>query len=428
MPGTSSDPLQWPGYRDQLSTARAKSGETEAAVIAEGQVAGRTCTLISFDFNFLGGSMGEVVGHRISAGFAHAVEHGQPVISLISSGGARVQEGMSSLVQMQRITRCVTRARHAGLAHIAIARHPTTGGVWVSLGAAADVIIGIDGATVAFAGNRVRDGEATEDAFTAETKFKDGFIDAVVGEADAAGVLEGYVWALGNRNRGAGPPKPPAHPGPGPSNGPVSGWEAVVRARSPERPRALAYLDSYFEERVGISGDRVGGRDDGMLCGFGLRDGETIAYVAQTGTGNSAAGFRTASRLFRLAGRLGFPVLTLIDTPGAANDETAEHEGIGHAIGETFLAISELSVPVTSVVIGEGGSGGALALAQPAELWATPDSYFSVISPEAAALIVHRDPNRAAEVADQLALGPAELVSLGIVEGIMDQTSSPSAS
>lgn len=426
-PTESFDPLKWPSYEEQLTAARAKSGESEAVVIAEGRVAGRTCTLISFEFNFLGGSMGEAVGSRISAAFAHALKHGHPLVSLISSGGARVQEGMRSLVQMQRITECVARARRAGLVHIAVARHPTTGGVWVSLGAAADVIIGIEHATVAFAGNRVRGGEAAEAAFAAEAKFRDGFIDAVVSEAHAASLLESYVRVLEPNNRAVGVPELPAHPQRGPRHAPASGWQAVLRARSSRRPRALDYLNSYFDERVEISGDRVSGRDEGILCGFGLGGGGTVAYVAQTGTANSAAGFRTATRLLRMANRLGVPVLTLIDTPGAANDETAERAGIGHAIAETFLAMSELTVPARSVVIGEGGSGGALALAQPGELWASPDAYFSVIGPEAAAQIVYRSPDRAPDAADQLGLGPSELLSLGIVNGILGEAPPPSA-
>ena len=129
-----------------------------------------------------------------------------------------------------------------------------------------------------------------------------------------------------------------------------------------------------------------------MLCGFGRRDGRTIAYAAQTGTANTPAGFRTAARLIRLADRLGLPVLTLVDTPGAANDEAAEAAAIGPAIADVFAAIAAARVPVTTLVIGEGGSGGALALASPDNLWMTPDSYFSVIAPEAATAILKRAP------------------------------------
>ncbi|HEX4805751.1 MAG TPA: carboxyl transferase domain-containing protein, partial [Conexibacter sp.] len=181
------------------------------------------------------------------------------------------------------------------------------------------------------------------------------------------------------------------------------------------RPRAGAFLDACLSERVPLSGDRVGGVDASMLCGLGLHEGDVVAYVAQTGAPNAPAGFRTARRVLELAERLRIPVLTLIDTPGAANDAEAERQGVGTAIAELFATVASLTVPATSVVIGEGGSGGALALAAPGRLYAAPDSFFAVIAPEAAAAILHRDRSRAREVAELLALRPCDLVRLGIV-------------
>ncbi|OEV06655.1 carboxyl transferase domain-containing protein, partial [Streptomyces nanshensis] len=131
------------------------------------------------------------------------------------------------------------------------------------------------------------------------------------------------------------------------------------------------------------------------------------------------AGFRTAARLIRTADRLGIPVLTLIDTPGAANDAAAESDGAGPAIADVFAAVAEATVPVTSLLIGEGGSGGALALAAPGRLWVTPDSYFSVIAPESAAAILKRPAAQAAATADDLMLRPQDVVRLGVARGIV---------
>jgi len=191
-----------------------------------------------------------------------------------------------------------------------------------------------------------------------------------------------------------------------------------MRARRPQRPKAEAYLDDYFEYRVEISGDRVGGVDGGMLCGFGSRHGETIAFAAQNGTANTAAGFRTARRLMQLAGRLQMPVLTIIDTPGAGNRVKDEREGVGTAIAELFGTVAGLNVPITSLVIGEGGSGGALALAAPDNLWITPDAYFAVIAPESAAAIIEKDRSKAREISGRMKLTPQDLVRLGVVRGI----------
>lgn len=192
-------------------------------------------------------------------------------------------------------------------------------------------------------------------------------------------------------------------------------------ARDPGRPRARAYLDSYFGARAELSGDRCGGRDDGMLTGIGLRAGHPMAYLAQTGTATTAAGFRTAARTARLAQRWGIGVLTLIDTPGARNDAEAERAAVGTAIGEMLVLLSELTVPVTSVLIGEGGSGGALALAAADGTWAVPASYFSVIGPESAAILLYRDAGRASDAAQELRLGPDALLSDGVVRGILDE-------
>ncbi|MGW0835056.1 carboxyl transferase domain-containing protein [Streptomyces prunicolor] len=196
---------------------------------------------------------------------------------------------------------------------------------------------------------------------------------------------------------------------------PVTGWEAVQRARSPQRPRAERYLDAYFTHRVAISGDRCGGVDAGMLCGFGERAGRAVAYAAQAGTATRPAGYRTAARLIRLAERLGIPVLTLVDTPGAANDAEAEREGAGAAIADLFGAVAGARTPLTTLLIGEGGSGGALALAAPGNTWATPDSYFSVIAPESAAAILKRPPEETEATADQLRVRPQDLAELGVI-------------
>jgi acetyl-CoA carboxylase carboxyl transferase subunit beta len=155
-----------------------------------------------------------------------------------------------------------------------------------------------------------------------------------------------------------------------------------------------------------------------MICGVGRRGGRSIAFAAQAGTATTPAGFRTASRLIRLAERLSLPVLTLVDTPGAANDAAAERAGVGPAIAELFGTIAGAAVPVTTLVIGEGGSGGALALAAPDRMWITPDAYFSVTAPELAAAILKRDASGVPETANQLRVRPQDLVKLGVVGGI----------
>ncbi|WP_330457666.1 acetyl-CoA carboxylase [Streptomyces sp. NBC_00820] len=445
-------PLGWQGYDASRARAAERTGEEESVVCGTARVHGTRAVLIAFEFGFLGGSLGERAGDRLEAAYTYAREHRLPVVPLIATGGSRMQEGMRALTQLQRVARQSTLTREAGLAQIAVLRDPTTGGGWATLGAGADVILALPGAQVGFAGSRVRPPGADPAAYTAEAQVAAGSADAVVPMDRLRDTLGLWLRLLADGTRTgaersparAGAPDGPVPPAPAPApvpaalptsaaplpptapGLPATGWEAVRRARCPERPRAHAYLDAYFTRRVALCGDRCGGSDpEGMLCGFGERDGRTVAYAAQTGRATRPAGYRTAARLIRLADRLGIPVLTLVDTPGAAHDAEAERQGAGAAIAEVFGAVAAARTPVTTLVIGEGGSGGALALAAPGNTWATPDSYFSVIAPEHAAAILKRPPEEAATTAGQLRIRPQDLVELGVVRGIVGTADHP---
>ncbi|MEU2963528.1 carboxyl transferase domain-containing protein [Streptomyces ardesiacus] len=411
-PWPADGPLGWPGYDAARARAAERTGEEESVVCGTGRVEGTPAVLVSFEFGFLGGSLGHRTGDRIEAAYRYARAHRLPVVPLVATGGSRMQEGMLALTQLQRVARESALTRAAGLAQVAVVRDPATGGGWATLGAGADVVLALPGAQVGFAGSRVRPPDADPAAYTAEAQVAAGSADAVVPPGELRTTLGRWLRLL------TAPSADPA-PVPGPLGArdlPADGWEAVRRARAPGRPRAGAYLDAYFTDRVALSGDRCGGRDaEGMLCGFGTHAGRTVAYAAQTGTATRPAGYRTATRLVDLADRLGIPVLTLVDTPGAANDAEAERQGVGPAIADLFGAVASARTPVTTLVIGEGGSGGALALAAPGATWATPDSYFSVIAPEHAAAILKRPPQEVRATAGQLRLRPQDLAALGMI-------------
>lgn len=412
-------PLAWSGYADSRARATQRTGEEESVVTGTARIGGAEATVISFEFGFLGGSLGERTGDRLEAAYTHARTHRLPLVSLIATGGSRMQEGMLALTQLQRVARQCVLTRSAGVPQIAVLRDPTTGGGWATLGAGADVILALPGAQVGFAGSRVRPVDADPAAYSAEGQYAAGHVDAVVPAADLPATLADWLRLLA-APRSAEPAEPPAALGAVPDGRlPETGWDAVRQARHPDRPHAQAYLDAYFTLRLPLSGDRAGGTDPGMLCGFGLREGRPVAYAAQCGTATRPAGYRTAARVIRLADRLGIPVLTLVDTPGAANDAAAEHAGAGAAIADTFAAVAAATVPVTTLLIGEGGSGGALALAAPGNTWVTPDSYFSVIAPELAAAILKRSPADAPATADQLRIRPQDLVALDVARGVV---------
>ncbi|WP_405462979.1 acetyl-CoA carboxylase [Streptomyces anulatus] len=410
-------PLGWAGYDAARERAGTRTGEEESVVYGTGVVGDRACVLLAFEFGFLGGSLGRLTGDRLAAAYELALTRRLPLLALVATGGSRMQEGMVALTQLQRVAAASTRLRAAGLPQIAVVRDPTTGGGWATVGAGADVVLALSGAQVGFAGSRVRPADADPHAYSAEGQFAAGQVDAVVPPGELARAVTHWLRALGPHGALPAAPLPRALSA---APLPETGREAVAAARDPRRPRAEAYLADYFGARLPLHGDRCGGADPGLLCGFGLRaDGLPVAYVAQCGTPTRPAGYRAAARTIRLADRLGVPVLTLVDTPGAANDAEAERAGAGAAIADAFAAVAEARVPVTTLVIGEGGSGGALALAAPDNTHVTADSYFSVIAPELAAAILKRPPSETGATADQLRLRPQDLLELGFARSIV---------
>lgn len=412
-PGAEGDgPLGWDGYELSRQRAAERTGTDESVVCGRGLVGGRPAVLIAFEFGFLGGSVGTGTGARIVDAFTRARNERLPVVSLIATGGTRMQEGVPALRQLQRIAREAVLLRESRLPHIAVLRNPTTGGVWASLGAVADVVLAVRGAQVAFAGRRTRPPATADDpAYLAEAQFAAGFVDELVDSVQGP-VAEWLSHLTAGPLRRAEVPAALGDLTPAPD-----GWQAVLRTRAPGRPRAGTYLDDYFDSRREL---RAGRGEDGMLCGFGLRDGRPVAYAAQTGTATRPAGFRAATRLVRTADRLDIPVLTLVDTPGAASDPAAERDGVGPALAELFATIAAARVPVTTLVIGEGGSGGALALCSTDCVWIAPNAYFSVIAPELAAGILKRAPEDVPTLAGALRLRPHELLELGVVDGIAE--------
>jgi acyl-CoA carboxylase subunit beta len=419
----TGNPNGWPGYAEQLAAARAATGARHAVTTSRATIRGEPCVFIGFNFGFLGGSAGVAEGARITQAFAVAATERVPVVCVAASGGARMQEGTSALVQMQAHAGAVASARREGVPYIAVAADPTTGGVWSSLIACADVLIGVPAARVSFSGSRTRPrgADAGSDEFRAEGKWARGFVDTMTPVTGLRTQIAAAIGLLSPRSRGtlerAPLPRWPSRAEP--AEAATNSWAQVSRARGSGIARADYWLADYFGEALELRGDRCGGVDPGLRCGFGRHLGATIGYIAQTGAPTSAAGFRTAKRLLGLAARFGLPVLTLIDTPGAAALPSDEAAGVGTAIAELLVAVGASPVPITSVVIGEGVSGGAIALASPDDLWIAESGYLAVTAPELAASILKLGAADTVAVTERLRLTPADLLASGIVRGVI---------
>ncbi|MCU1453767.1 MAG: hypothetical protein JWN46_1913 [Acidimicrobiales bacterium] len=405
----SGDPLAFPGYADELAThdgAGVRTGRTDGYVLIEG------------DFGALGGSMGAVHGEKVVRAWDRATALGLPVVVVTCSGGARMQEGMVSLIQMARTAAAAGRHGAAGLLSVAVHRSPTTGGVLASYGSLCDLRAAEAGATIGFAGPRVAQavtGHPVSGSHKAATALAAGLVDAVVdGDTEVAWV-EG---ALGVRDVPLVARPLPVRVVPAPSPGGDGAWAEVQRARQIGRPSGVdvaADLVSSWTE--------LGGVDPTLRVGVATVAGRRAVVLASdryAGTGRpTPAAFRLAQRGIALAGRLGWPVVSLVDTPGAEPGSHAENDGIAAEIARTFAAMAELPTPSVAVCVGEGGSGGALALAAADRLLIQEHAIFSVIGPEGAAAILERDVAGAPRVAARLKLTSTDVHELGIVDGIV---------
>jgi len=431
----SVDPLVFTdrvSYRDRLERAKRETTLNEAVVTGIARINGRECVLAVFDFGFLGDSMGSVVGEKITLGLELAAERRVPFISIIASGGARMQEGMLSLVQMGKTTAAAMRLHQAGVPSVTVLTNPSTGGVYASFASQGDFLFGEPGALIGFAGPRVIEQLTGEPppagTHTAEFLLEHGQLDAVVDRARLRGVLATLLQLF--HNRGLGDNRPMSEPYRPPAAQPSSAWQEVVLARREDRPTSADYIRRLMPQFVELHGDRVFGDDAAVIAGIGDLAGMTVFAIGQErGHGDPARnggrlrpeGFRKAARIMRLAAELRLPLVTFIDTPGAHLDYDSEARGLAGALSSCLANMSVLPVPVVSVVIGEGGSGPALALGVADRILMQEHAVYSVIAPEGAAAIVHRDAARAQEIADALKMTAYDCHVLGVVDAVVPE-------
>jgi acetyl-CoA carboxylase carboxyl transferase beta subunit/acetyl-CoA carboxylase carboxyl transferase alpha subunit len=418
-------------YSQRLEDARRKTGLADAIVTGTCRIEGQNAVIAAMDFEFLGGSMGSVVGEKVAAACELAIRKRYPLVAVTCSGGARMQEGMLALAQMAKTSAAVARLHSKGMPFIVLFAHPTTGGVYASFGTLGDVLLAEPGALISFAGPRVARALASEGGEaprTAEFLLEHGQIDAVVPRPESKTVVgellrlagSGHLKMLGHGSL------PPA------THHVTAAWAAVERARHCDRPTSLDYIHRMTSSFVEIHGDRAVGDDPAVICGVADLDGQAAMIVAlerghceddsdRRGGHARPQGYRKAQRAMRLAEKWRLPLLTLIDTPGADPGVESEAGGLGGTISHTMALMSQLATPVLAVVIGEGGSGGALALGVADRMLMMENAIFSVIAPEGAAAILYRDARQAAEVAAALKLTSSDLFELGLVDSIVPE-------
>ncbi len=213
----------------------------------------------------------------------------------------------------------------------------------------------------------------------------------------------------------------------------LSRWDRVQLARHPQRPLSLDYINYVTDDFIELHGDRYFGDDKAVICGIGRIKDLKVVFIGQQKGKNTKdnllrnfgmmrpEGYRKALRLMKLAEKFNLPVITLLDTPGAYPGLGAEERGQGEAIAKNLLEMSKLEVPIISIVIGEGASGGALGIGICDKMIMLENTWYSVISPEGCASILWRDAAKAPEAADAMKVMPEDLKKMGICDQIIKE-------
>ena len=431
----SVDPLRFAdhkSYRVRLQEAQRETGAREAVTSGFCRIGGNQAVLVVFDFAFLGGTMGSVAGEKIAHAFEEATQRRIPLVSVTASGGARVQEGMLSLMQMAKVAAAASVHGRHGLAFISILTDPTFGGVTASFASLGDILIAEPGAQIGFVGPRVIEqttGVAPpKDSHKAETLLQAGLIDLVIGRRELAAVVAYLINHL-RRNK-ASEAQSEDLPRAAKSKR-ISAWQKVRLARHTGRPTAKYYIARMTSRFLELHGDRWSGDDAAVIGGLAEFGDKTVILIGQErgGTPEEKAvshdgkayseGYRKSVRLMRLAAKFKIPIITLVDCPNAQANYESEHRGIAFALAHNLATMANIPTPIVSAIIGEGGSGGALAMGVADCVLMLENAIYSVISPEGAAAILYRDAGKAEDVSDDLKLTAQDLHDLGIIDAVV---------
>lgn len=435
---TTNDPLSFPGYDVKLESGRLGSGEAEAVLCGTATIKGQECAVFMMEPQFMMGSMGSVVGEKLARLFEFAAQASLPVVGFTCSGGARMQEGILSLMQMAKVSGAVDYHSRRGGLYITVLTDPTTGGVTASFAMLGDIILAEPGATVGFAGRRVIEQttkkKLPDDFQKAEFLLEHGFIDAIVPRTEMRRTLANLLRQHAKRQHSFVPAtESDAMQEVAEKVNALLPYERVVAARAQDRPTARAYIEKLFTDRIELHGDRKFADDKAIIGGIGMlgempvtfigiERGRTLEERIECRFGSPMPeGYRKALRLIEQAEKFNRPVVCFVDTAGAFCGEEAEERGQGQAIADNLMKLMALKTPIITVVIGEGGSGGALGLSVANKVYMLENAVFSVISPEGCASILWgaASPEAAAEAAKCLCITAEDMLRLGVAERLI---------
>ena len=439
------NPMNYKGYPEKVNALQAKSGLKEAVVTGKGKINGRETVIAVCDGRFLMASMGWAVGEKITRAVERATKEKLPVIIFACSGGARMQEGITSLMQMAKTSAALERHSKAGLLYVSILTEPTTGGVTASFAMLGDIILAEPGALIGFAGPRVIEQTIRQKLpkgfQRAEFLVEHGFVDDIVRREnlketlgkilemhEISGSSDDSIDEMRSAKSSSESDFEPADINPY-----LTAWDRVQLSRKIDRPSGSDYIEALFTDFMEFHGDRNYGDDKAIIGGIAKFHGRPVTVIVQekgTNTKENIAhnfgmpmpeGYRKALRLMKQAEKFHRPVICFVDTPGAFCGIEAEERGQGEAIARNLWELAGLKTSVLSIVTGEGGSGGALALAAGDQVWMLENSVYSILSPEGFASILWKDSTKAKEAAAVMKLTAADLYEKGIIEQVIPE-------
>ena len=419
-------------YRKFLEQDQNRTGLTEAAVAGKCRIGDVETMLIVLDFGFMGGTMGSVVGEKVSMAFENAARRGIPAVAVVSGGGVRIQEGVLSLMQMAKTVTAANRLRDEEVPLIVVLANPSTGQAYASFANLADVILAEPGSLIGLSPLRtlreVSKMPLPLDAHTAEAHVGHGLLDNVVDRENLQPRIASILQILTAQKHGKSNHKNLLKSEPEECDE-VEPWEAMTAARNSERPQASSYFRSILDPFIELRGDRLNSDDRSVVTGIGFMDGLAVAVIGQQRRTLVEGeryhvfpdGLRKAQRLIDLASRFKLPLVTLIDTQGADPGLEAEEQGIGNAIARTLSSMLTVPTPMVSVVIGEGGSEGALALGLSDRILMQQFAIYSPISVNHTLGAAHHDHMLDREAAEALMLTAHDCLELGIADEVVPE-------
>ena len=440
----SGNPMNYKGYEEKVESLQEKTGLKEAIVTGKIKIDGMECVMGVCDGRFLMASMGQAVGEKIARAVERATGERLPVILIACSGGARMQEGIVSLMQMAKTAAALKKHSDAGLLYISLLTDPTTGGVTASFAMLGDIILAEPKALIGFAGPRVIEQTIRQKLpkgfQRSEFLLEHGFVDRIVERHEIKAVLAQILRLHCKADSPVSVLDKEAAENPEESvyiseSMDLEAWERVQISRKNDRPVGSDYITSLFDDFIEFHGDRSYGDDHAVIGGIASFCGQPVTVIAQAKGSNtkenidrnfgmpSPEGYRKALRLIREAEKFQRPVICFVDTPGAFCGMEAEERGQGEAIARSIYELSSIQTPILSVIIGEGGSGGALALAVADEVWMLENAIYSILSPEGFASILWKDSTKAKEAAGVMKLTAADLYEENIIEQVIPEPS-----